>query len=524
MKIRTQGMPAFIPSKHADRNLGGISEARLHQKNGFAIEQIAEKHRFPRSHGVQTSPDTRLQSTVHSHRRRKQLWLHESTQRALYRLVLLLLGVVPLLATFGFVLVSKTSWYQLRHAAAWRERIRGNLGLDVVFESIEQPSPNTFRVRDLICAHPETQIPILRAEQVDGVMTADGWALKLQSAEIKQEQSDLALQILHDSFLCRPHNLVPILKVSIDSLRILPSAVASVPSLLNTPKLESVHQVQIEYTPSLSLSDIKILFGLEPNSTEAPALVHIRRYHDPKQPHTDWAVDTRGLAIPCRSLQPYFPVLEQLGPLALFRGQVRWEQDARGWQSTIQKSSFLNTSWSSLSKSLGGPLQGFGDLRIEEAVLRNGLIDHIQGAMTAGPSADETVHVAWLKQTMERFGWCSHDLAPLQAATANVDSLELAFHLDGNGLRWRGNGPPLSAPGAPPSHSQIGAVQGILIATDRSLETKVTPVSDLSRWLASGTDSLENADSVQRWQSRLATLLPLPSNASRLSGIPKPIR
>ncbi|XZE32629.1 hypothetical protein SH501x_003384 [Pirellulaceae bacterium SH501] len=473
---------------------------------------------------MQTSPDTRLQSTVHSHRRRKQLWLHESTQRALYRVVLLLLGFLPLLATLGFVLVSKTSWYQLRQAAAWRERIRSNLGLDVVFESIEQPSPNTFRIRDLICAHPETQIAILRAEQVDGVMTADGWALKLQSAEIKQEQSDLALQILHDSFLCRPHNLVPILKVSIDSLRILPSAVASVPSLLNTPKLESLHQVQIEYTPSLSLSDIKILFGLEPESPEIPALVHIRRYHDPKQPHTDWAVDTRGLAIPCFSLQPYFPAMEHLGPLALFRGQVRWEQDARGWQSTIHKSTFLNASWSSLSKPLGEPLQGFGDLRIEEAVLRNGLIDHVQGAITAGPSADETVHVAWLKQTMERFGWCSHDLAPLQSTTANVDSLELAFQLDGNGLRWRGNGPPLSAPGAPPSHSQIGTVKGILIATDRSLESKVTSVSDLSRWLASGTDSLENKESVQRWHSRLATLLPPPSNASRLSGIPKPIR
>jgi hypothetical protein len=47
MKIRTQGMPAFIPSKQADRNLAGNSEARLHQKNGFAIEQIAEKASIP---------------------------------------------------------------------------------------------------------------------------------------------------------------------------------------------------------------------------------------------------------------------------------------------------------------------------------------------------------------------------------------------------------------------------------------------------------------------------------------------
>jgi hypothetical protein len=46
MKIRTRVMPAFIPSKQVDRNLVGNSEARLHQKNGFAIEQIEEKALF----------------------------------------------------------------------------------------------------------------------------------------------------------------------------------------------------------------------------------------------------------------------------------------------------------------------------------------------------------------------------------------------------------------------------------------------------------------------------------------------
>ncbi|AMV33164.1 hypothetical protein VN12_13645 [Pirellula sp. SH-Sr6A] len=461
---------------------------------------------------------------MHFQRRRKHLWLHESTQRALYRSVLLLLGLIPLLATSGFVVLSKTSWYQLRQAAAWRERIRSNIGLDVVFQSIEQPSPHTFRIRELVCAHPETQTPILRAEQVDGVMTNEGWALKLHAAEIKQEQSNLALQILHDSFLCRPHNLVPILKVSIDSLRILPSTLTNSPHLASAPKLESLHQIQIEYTPSLSLSDIKILFGLEPKGSETPGLVHVRRYHDPKHPHTDWAIDTRDLAIPCSAIQPYFPVVEHVGPLALFRGQVRWEQDAQGWQSTLHQSTFLNTSWAALSHSIGEPLQGFGDLHIEEAILRNGLIDRVQGSISAGSSHDETIQVPWLKQTMERFGWCSHDLRPLQSQTASVDSMELAFHLDGNGLRWRGNGPGLSAPGAPPSHSQIGSVKQILLATDRALESKITSLDEVSRWLATGPDATQAAELVQRWHSRLVSLLPTPSNAARLSGVPNTIR
>lgn len=55
MKIRTQGMHAFIPSKQVGRNLARNLEARLHRKIGFAIEQIAEKASFPRSSDVRAS-------------------------------------------------------------------------------------------------------------------------------------------------------------------------------------------------------------------------------------------------------------------------------------------------------------------------------------------------------------------------------------------------------------------------------------------------------------------------------------
>jgi hypothetical protein len=64
----------------------------------------------------------------------------------------------------------------------------------------------------------------------------------------------------------------------------------------------------------------------------------------------------------------------------------------------------------------------------------------------------------------------------------------------------------------------------MLVATDRALESKITPIADLSRWLAAGNDSTERSEWIQRWHSRLATLLPPPSNAARLSGIPKPVR
>ncbi len=427
-----------------------------------------------------------------------------------------------MLGTASFVALSRTSWYQLRQAALWRERIRTNLGLDVVFASMEMPSPNRFRIHELVCAHPETQTPILLAELVEGIMTPNGWGVELHAAQMKQEQSDLALQILHDSFLCRPHNAVPILKLSIDEIRILPNSKEGGLVQGDAASLDSIHRVQIEYAPSLTQSEIKIQFGLSPSERQNPMIVHVVRNHEATNPRTEWAVNTRDVAVPCSPFSPYFPILAQVGPQGTFRGEVQWSQDAGGWESRITNGTFANTSWDSLTQSIGSPAQGRGTLYVGEAVVRNGVIDHFDGRLTADSSGGTAVEPQWLVDSMRTFGWESDlregDYVEFQKRpTVRIDSLNLAFSLDANGVRWQGGGDEIHTSGMA-THRQLASIENRRVAV--KLSQGGYPLPQIGAWLARSGGQEDSADSIATWNAKIATMLPPPTLNARLSRLP----
>jgi hypothetical protein len=205
----------------------------------------------------------------------------------------------------GFAVVSRTSWYTLRQKAAWRERIHNNLGLDVVFDSIEFPTPNRFRIKEFMCIHPETQQPKLHSPCVQGEISSNGWSLELDAAELVGNQTNVAASIIHDSFLCRPHNAVPILKLSIGSLSVQSSSEDTRNELpkANWPRLT---QILVEYLPSLDRSELRLQFALGPGKI-SPAKIHVRRNHMAANPRTDWAIKTQETSIPCEPSSPACP-------------------------------------------------------------------------------------------------------------------------------------------------------------------------------------------------------------------------
>jgi hypothetical protein len=406
----------------------------------------------------------------------------------------------------GFAVVSQTSWYTLRQKAAWRERIHNNLGLDVVFDSIEFPTPNRFRIKEFMCIHPETQQPILFSPCVQGEMTSKGWSLELATAELVSSQTNLAATIVHDSFLCRPHNAVPILKLSIGSLSVRSPATEPrgdvQPSVW--PKLE---QIVVEYLPSLDRSELKLQFAIGLGK-QSPAKVHVRRNHFAANPRTDWAIKTQETSIPCEPLIEWMPALEYLGPRAAFRGTADFWQDTRDWGCEIE-GELDRARWESLTASLGSPVRGETRIGIRKSRIVNGHVQYASGRLEAAESVDGD----WLQRIVSEFKWTpQEDVRKLTNGQYPVAGLALNFDLNDQGLWWGGQGDEVTS--GDQRYRILATVNNLLVATNSQ-----TPRIALHQIGACIANSHVNAspEAIARCQSAIAAVLPVPQQYPRLS-------
>lgn len=438
--------------------------------------------------------------------RPKRLLFHESTQRRLCRFALFLFGVLPMVLCVGFAVVSRTSWYTLRQKAAWRERIHNNLGLDVVFDSIEFPTPNRFRIKEFMCIHPETQQPILHSPCVQGEISSNGWSLELDTAELVANQSNVAASIIHDSFLCRPHNAVPILKLSIGSLSVQSSSEETrneIPKA-NWPRLT---QILVEYLPSLDRSELKLQFAVGPGK-QSPAKIHVRRNHIAANPRTDWAIKTQETSIPCEPLMDMMPVLARFGPGAMFRGTADFWQDTRDWGCELE-GEFDRARWESLTAPLGSPLRGETKIGIGKTRIVNGHVQYASGHIQAAESVDGV----WLQRIASQFNWATQeDVQKLTNAQHPVAGLTLHFDLNQQGLWWGGQGDEVTVKDQ--RYRILATVNNLLVATNTR-----TPRIALHQIGACIANSQANAtpETIARWQSTIASILPVTQQYPRLS-------
>ena len=431
---------------------------------------------------------------------RKKRFLHESTQRRLCRAAVVLLGVLPLLLTLAFLIVSKTPWYQLERKAAFRERIRNNLGLDVVFSSVESLSPQRFIIRELVCFHPETRSRILQATSVEGLMTSSGWALTLHGAEVEQSQADLAVRIIHDSFLCRPHNAVKLLKISASDLVLQNTALTTGPVVAaSQPRLLPSHlyRVEAEYSPTMQTSDLKVRFSLSPNVDAEPIAIHIRRQHNDQLPVTDWAVNTGKNPFPCSILYPFLPSLECVGGLASFTGKANFSSTGSQWDLS---GVFHNIDWERFGRDIGSPLLGKGTLQVFNAKFAWDRLEYFDGEIRGGSQINYNClfRVPIKLNSPHNFPEDQRTHLPINDFSLLVRIDSLGVHCQG-GLREEQDGYRLS---------------GVIDQREIYLQPQSVRYDKLFEWMANNRVNYESSALAtamkERLQSSLAGHLPLP--------------
>ena len=431
---------------------------------------------------------------------RKKRFLHESTQRRLCRAAVVLLGVLPLFFTITFLIVSKSPWYQRERAAAFRERIRNNLGLDVVFSSVESLSPQRFVIRELVCFHPETRSHILKATSVEGLMTSSGWALTLHGAEVEQSQADLAVRIIHDSFLCRPHNAVKLLKISAPDLVLQNTATMAGPIVAaSQPRLlpNYLYRVEAEYSPTMQTSDLKVRFSLSPTFDAEPIAIHIRRQHSDQLPVTDWAINTGKNPFPCSILYPFLPSLECVGELASFTGKANYSSTGSQWDFS---GVFHNIDWERFGRDIGSPLMGRGTLQVFNAKIARDRLEYFEGEIRGGSQINYSClfHVPIKLNSPHNFPEDKRTHLPVDDLSLLVRIDSLGVHCQG-GLREEQDGYRLS---------------GVIDQREIYLQPQSVRYDKLFEWMANNRVNYESSALAtamkERLQSSLAGHLPLP--------------
>lgn len=355
---------------------------------------------------------------------RKQLRLHESTQRGLCRLVFLCLAFLPMVAISGYSLVRMTPWYQSYQKDFWQRRISDNLGVDVRFASIEFPSPDHFRAHDLVCFHPETGREIMRVSHILGAMDRTGWTVELDAPELNGQQLQSALQVVHDWFLCRPQKSATLLALKVPELMVYDG--------LKTTKFQNV---EVGLKPTETTSTLVLNFSLDGQKFSKRANLLVEREHALEPPTTNWILRTNDIVIPCELFGQRFPMAQYLGERAEFRGNLKWNQSEHLWSSEMVDGEFTSVDLGALTTALGTPLRGMANLKINQAKVVNGSLIQMDGTLDAHRGSATIVDVAWLKQSIRALSLLSHEeIFKIPDGDATASSVSIAFGINENGL------------------------------------------------------------------------------------------
>ena len=356
--------------------------------------------------------------------RKKRLRFHESTQRALCRIAFFCLALVPVFTVGAYSVLKRIPWYQSYQKDWWERQLSDNLGVNVSFASIEFPSPNKFRVKDLVCANAETGRQILKVAQVNTLMDRSGWYVEVDKPELNGAQIETAMRTVHDRYLCRPQSTASLLGLAMSELVISDGNEST-----------KFQNVKVSLKPTEPMSELKVSCLLD-GQKFADQLSYFIVERDHIAQVTKWKINSAEAAIPCRILSERFLELKNLGRQASFRGTIEGWQNERQWGVTVQ-GQFHSVDLATVSFPYGRGLQGVGDLNLAYAEFRDGKLRGVQGGFT---SESCTVNTGWLDELVGLNLLDSTYKAPWRSIGQRVmvNGLGIRFESDSNKVTYAG--------------------------------------------------------------------------------------
>lgn len=422
--------------------------------------------------------------------------MHEATRKRLVRLFVLMFGVFPTVLLGLATVVYWSPHYQSHIKREWEARVTANLGVRVRAGRFRMLAPEQFVANEVVLYHPETDAPMAKVGQVAGLIKPQGWSLVLDQPQIDSGQVEPILSLLHDGFLCKPQTRERMLAVSV------PNGL----EIHHSSGVAQLGQVEFLMKPTENRSSIvsKFVFADQPFGE-----IHfqVQRDHTPGNLSTKIEVRSPKAWLSCASFAQRLPVLRSLGPGAQFRGVVKAQWGAHGWDAILQ-GDVDRVQFADLTSPVGSPFKGAGAIWLDQLNLRDGQILYAQGRLDCQQGSFQTEWVQKAAQWLQLPSKWDSQLADSQS----IDSLSVGFELSPEGLRLKGQLP--------------GPSQWPPVAMKLSQATLCTPPSPVPLTsLVAALQALPGLEtpgetSVDLNAMHLASILPWPVSAARAGSDP----
>ncbi len=350
--------------------------------------------------------------------------LHDRTRR---RVAVTVFGATCLLPTLLILLWGLSRQMPWR-ADAESRRLETVLGLRVRIERVQNVKPGVCRYEGFALHDPETGHRLLHCEQLEVHDAGRGWVaaptLTLRARNcVADADGATALRQVLARFMQGHHGRAPLnVQWSADEL----SFGDDLPSLaeLSGEMQAQPHGViaQVRFRPA------------EVPATE-PAHVEVHRNRSTSPARMEVKLYTGGASLPCRLLATAMPAFRTLGPQSRFRGYVRAEHAAKGWNGELT-GHFSDVDLGRLVRDrFGQPLDGTGRVSIERACFGGGRVEEAWGAVWVGPG---TIGRGLLNAMVGQLSLVQNVPPPKGDDPVPFRQLAATWHVDADGLRIEG--------------------------------------------------------------------------------------
>jgi hypothetical protein len=346
-------------------------------------------------------------------------------------------------------IIFSTPWYRDWEKREWERTVSRTLGIDIEAKTFRWTAPYQFRADQVEIRHPETHAILGRIGGIDGLMKTQGWSVILDEPAIDGEQLDRGMDVLHDWFLCRPQT----------STHLLALAIPNGMTIHHGVHKTTLDRIDIVFRPSERISAIQAKWRLEDQPFGEVSL-HVSREHLPNDSTTRMELSSPSTWLPCSIANERFPFWKWTGQGSRFRGVIQYQESDRTWDAMLA-GEVQEIDLSSMTSSLGSPVQGAGSLVLESFHVRNGrILKGVGEFQSQGGNANRK----WLQRVAE------HLRLPATWQQGSVDTLPIEqvgfrFALSPSGIRIEGTLP--SPADWPPVAARLGVT--VLCANNSSI-------------------------------------------------------
>lgn len=249
--------------------------------------------------------------------------MHESTRRMLCRIGFLLVCLLPMAGSVGWVVVRHSRFYRDWSRQRLQATLTERLGVTVVCEDLAWPARRTTRLHRVRLHDPETGAELATARLVDVAVQGNSVAIVAAQPELHGRQLGRLWDVLDQRLL------------RVAGMPVVRFAAGEVHLRDKDRVVRTLSDVRLAAEPSPDGPEATCEFRVAGLTMPAPLSFRALRRRGPQGAVSAWELNTHEGSLPCELLAEFVPAVANLGEHCDFRGFVSAAREPAGWTGQL---------------------------------------------------------------------------------------------------------------------------------------------------------------------------------------------